>query len=310
MFAWVDLDEVETGYYYLQSRYYVPEWGRFLNADSLLIAGDPLTAVNMYAYCNNNPVMYTDHTGEAGLLTRIFNGIVNLFKAVVNALTPKPKVQQAELNDLVYREPNPFQKFITQVVDFFIQLFNLLSPVGSVFLTLIASFSSYRVNLPQARRVVSTNATHIINAAKLYASVTPQMVAAVIFAEQALNVNWVDTLTDWVYILDTSIGIGQVKMSTAGMLEVNSYITPPCVDLQERYLRLTQPAHNTKYVAAYLQYLIDEWKTAFPSIASRPDILGTLYNNGVGTPHANPAPNPFGSFVELHYPDMTALLGL
>ena len=55
--------DCETEYYFLQTRYYSPEWRRFLNADSLFIAGDLLTATNMYAYCDGNPVMYVDPTG-------------------------------------------------------------------------------------------------------------------------------------------------------------------------------------------------------------------------------------------------------
>ncbi|WP_242865320.1 RHS repeat-associated core domain-containing protein [Clostridium sp. ATCC 25772] len=31
--------DTETGYYYLQSRYYNPEWGRFLNVDGLVSTG-------------------------------------------------------------------------------------------------------------------------------------------------------------------------------------------------------------------------------------------------------------------------------
>ena len=56
--------DTETGYYYLQSRYYNPKWGRFLNADSYLSTGTGLIAYNMYAYCNNNPTMGYDPTGE------------------------------------------------------------------------------------------------------------------------------------------------------------------------------------------------------------------------------------------------------
>ncbi len=55
----------ETGWYYLNSRYYNPEWRRFLNADSLFIAGDVINGSNMFAYCNNNPVMYVDALGLA-----------------------------------------------------------------------------------------------------------------------------------------------------------------------------------------------------------------------------------------------------
>ena len=57
--------DVETKLYYLQSRYYDPETCRFINADSLLVAGDDyIQGVNMFAYCQNNPVMYSDPSGR------------------------------------------------------------------------------------------------------------------------------------------------------------------------------------------------------------------------------------------------------
>ena len=51
-----------TGLYYLQSRYYNPTYGRFLNADSIMKTGEPLGA-NIFAYCGNNPVNYVDYDG-------------------------------------------------------------------------------------------------------------------------------------------------------------------------------------------------------------------------------------------------------
>ena len=63
--------DYDTGLYYLQSRYYVPQWGRFLNADGYVSTGTGLLGYNMYAYCSNNPVMYTDPTGEFPWLTAI-----------------------------------------------------------------------------------------------------------------------------------------------------------------------------------------------------------------------------------------------
>jgi len=54
----------ETGLYYLQSRYYNPEIGRFINADALVATGQGLLGNNMFAYCNNNPVNYLDSTGQ------------------------------------------------------------------------------------------------------------------------------------------------------------------------------------------------------------------------------------------------------
>jgi RHS repeat-associated protein len=55
----------ETGYYYFQSRYYNPETGRFINADGLLLSSGTTLGHNMYAYVNNNPVMYSDISGYA-----------------------------------------------------------------------------------------------------------------------------------------------------------------------------------------------------------------------------------------------------
>ena len=57
----------ETGFYYLQTRYYDPTICRFINADNYELVAE-LSYVpgelNMYAYCGNNPIMYTDPTGE------------------------------------------------------------------------------------------------------------------------------------------------------------------------------------------------------------------------------------------------------
>jgi RHS repeat-associated protein len=54
-----------TGLYYLNARYYDPSIGRFISADSINYL-DPSSGqgLNLYAYCGNNPVMYTDPSGE------------------------------------------------------------------------------------------------------------------------------------------------------------------------------------------------------------------------------------------------------
>ena len=54
--------DTETSLYYLQTRYYDPEVGRFINADGQLNTG--VLGYNMFAYCENNPVMLDDPTGE------------------------------------------------------------------------------------------------------------------------------------------------------------------------------------------------------------------------------------------------------
>ena len=56
----------DTQLYYLNSRYYSPEWGRFINADdtSLLeLTTGNIHGANLFAYCNNDPVNNTDPSG-------------------------------------------------------------------------------------------------------------------------------------------------------------------------------------------------------------------------------------------------------
>ena len=54
----------ETGFYYLRSRYYDPAVCRFLNADGMVSTGVGLDGYNMLAYCNGNPVMFSDPFGN------------------------------------------------------------------------------------------------------------------------------------------------------------------------------------------------------------------------------------------------------
>ena len=58
------LYDEETGFYFCQTRYYDPDTGRWINADSIL---DNRTAnsINLFAYCGNNPVNRVDPTGDA-----------------------------------------------------------------------------------------------------------------------------------------------------------------------------------------------------------------------------------------------------
>lgn len=76
--------DVSTGLYYLQSRYYNPAYGRFLNADTtdiLETTKGTIHGANLFAYCNNNPVMNVDYNGMytiAGIIT----GFVMLFCAL------------------------------------------------------------------------------------------------------------------------------------------------------------------------------------------------------------------------------------
>ena len=54
--------DTETGLYYVSSRYYDPEIGRWINADDTAYLGADGTPLsyNLFAYCVNNPVNRTD----------------------------------------------------------------------------------------------------------------------------------------------------------------------------------------------------------------------------------------------------------
>ncbi len=77
----------ETGFYYLQSRYYDPEIGRFINADSYASTdATGLLSTNMFAYCENDPVNRSDPSGElfgtiSGL---IVGGLTGALSAYIN----------------------------------------------------------------------------------------------------------------------------------------------------------------------------------------------------------------------------------
>lgn len=50
-----------SGFYKLGSRFYNAEWGCFISSD-ILIDGSDLTSLNLYTYCNNDPVNNVDHS--------------------------------------------------------------------------------------------------------------------------------------------------------------------------------------------------------------------------------------------------------
>ena len=56
--------DAETGFYYLQSRYYDPAICRFINADTFATTdANGFLSANMFAYCENNPIMLVDQDG-------------------------------------------------------------------------------------------------------------------------------------------------------------------------------------------------------------------------------------------------------
>ena len=73
----------ETGLYYLQSRYYDPELCRFISADAYLVAGNALQGTNMFAYCLNNPVRYSDPSGYLSSTEQVAVNVATIFACLI-----------------------------------------------------------------------------------------------------------------------------------------------------------------------------------------------------------------------------------
>ena len=258
----------ETGFIYLRARYYDPELGRFISLDfhwtpDNMIYGDDndngnaeidILAIrqsnNLYVYCMNSPIYFTDPSG--------------------------------------YRSKE------------------------------------------EADKIIRDNSQNIKDAASKF-GVNPAILAATIYAEQRLNVDWKDDITDSIggfYGINTSIGVAQVRVSTAKFLEDQGYMTKTKAEdggwnipgigfvngteTMARSKKLEEPAMCILYAAAYLKYFQDTWKSSYSEIDGRTAILATLYNLGheKTKPNSNPQPNKFGNFAKESYSNMKNLLGL
>ena len=165
-----------------------------------------------------------------------------------------------------------------------------------------------------------------IKAAGLEFGVDPAIIACCIYTEQVQNVNWLDSFDGLLYFFDTSIGVGQVRVSTARMLEDNGYmpktesymfagmfITDVIVNVRTRNMeiasKLSDAKTNIRYVAAYLRYWQDKWESVY-DLAGEADILWTLYNLGenANSPNTSPKANPFGTYAGQKYNHIAELL--
>ena len=106
--------DIETGFYYLQTRYYDPAIARFINADGCLTTNSlGLLSYNMFAYCKNNPVNKADYNGrEPGDLFDTMDEAARDFAEYIN---PKSIEDNREYASYIYTRTVIETKTVTYV---------------------------------------------------------------------------------------------------------------------------------------------------------------------------------------------------
>ena len=117
----------ETKLYYLNSRYYNPRWGRFINADNYISTDSGPLGDNMYLYCNNNPISYVDSDGNSILAGMVIGiaavGTVILLNSINRMKKAKKEIKKVKnkknipdrtkkLNETLKKNANNMQRYI------------------------------------------------------------------------------------------------------------------------------------------------------------------------------------------------------
>ena len=125
--------DTETTLYYLQSRYYDPEMGRFINGDAYATTGQGVLGNNMFAYCRNNPVCYDDPTGEWSVLAT--KCVINIITSIVCDLINHESAGDIVVNAILAAAGTiiePLGDFMT-IVDIACSTVEVIQNTGDVF---------------------------------------------------------------------------------------------------------------------------------------------------------------------------------
>ncbi|OGO88970.1 MAG: hypothetical protein A2Y17_05575, partial [Clostridiales bacterium GWF2_38_85] len=168
--------DIETGFYYLQSRYYDPTVGRFLNADApelAVMAQYELNGTNLYAYCINDPINYFDSNGGIRnplLKERVFNYNSQILKSKAIIITKTLSTMRYVQFEYYFY----FKDFETAVKfsegvsysttqNFMMMMCGIANPLSSVAVAIISFFASeYRNSTATKIRDMAANDSPIL----------------------------------------------------------------------------------------------------------------------------------------------------
>ena len=118
--------DTETHLYYLRTRYYDPEVGRFISPDCVSVfdaSRNTVNGLNLYAYCSNNPVMYYDPDG------RFFKKIGRWLNN--NVIKPLGDIIESAGDWFNNNVLNPFGKSVEKASDWAIDTLSNFNPIYS-----------------------------------------------------------------------------------------------------------------------------------------------------------------------------------
>ena len=102
----------ETGFYYVSSRYYDPEIGRWINADDAIAGvGGDIRGYNLFAYCMNDPVNMSAHTGHwPQWIKNAASAVVNAVKKAVTVVANTVKSAVSSASNILKASSNSLPK--------------------------------------------------------------------------------------------------------------------------------------------------------------------------------------------------------
>lgn len=316
---------------------------------TMLYTGGKVTPTNAFKKGNDTPE-YEQMSYSGGFGNQVAGSIgKSPVELVINGntsefTTPEEKITQAvekleaektEKNQNAFVGPRQYD-YITLPEDDFSKTY------GTTINKHDGNFSRLGDDSQESRKnasdIIKANKDTIIKTAKEF-GVNPVILACCVFTEQACNVDKIEPLIDTglgMLGIDTSIGIAQVKISTAKLMEQKGYVKPiefagmnmltgelqwkiPGVpgfisgtEQEVMAIRLSDKKDSIMYAAAYLKYIQDSWKGEYSRIDGDTAIAATLYNKGFkeDDPHGDPGPNDFGRYARANYYYVESLLGL